>query len=359
MNLADLGWNDFLQERVEPLLVGGAEVARVAEHHRTEYVLFSSQGELRATVAGKIRLTAEGKGDFPVVGDWVVIEPRPGESFARITEIVPRKTRFSRKTAGTETEEQVLAANIDTAFWVTSLNSEFNTRRMERYLAAVSESGARPAVILNKADLGTPQDIERMTGDFVSIAPDVPFHVVSAMKKEGFEALAPYLARGSTVVFLGMSGVGKSSIVNVLSGKTVRKVTGIRESDDRGRHTTSTRQLIILPGGGMVIDTPGIRELQLWDSPGSFSGSFGDIESLAGECRFADCSHETEPGCAVKEAVEDGRLDRKHYENYLKLRREIARIESQKDVRSRIVEKRRQRQFGRLIKDMKKHSQKY
>ncbi|MFC1485612.1 ribosome small subunit-dependent GTPase A [Candidatus Latescibacterota bacterium] len=358
MILADLGWNNFFQKHTEPLLTEGTDVGRVAEQHRTEYVLFSSQGELRAAVAGKIRLMAAGKGDFPVVGDWVVMEPRPGESFARITAILPRMTWFSRKAAGTETEEQVLAANIDTTFWVTSLNSEFNPRRVERYLAAVGESGAQPAVILNKADLGTPRDIERITRELVSIAPRVPIHVLSAMRREGFETLAPYITRGRTVVFLGMSGVGKSSIVNVLAEKPIQEVTEIRKSDDRGRHTTAARQLLLLPGGGMVIDTPGIRELQLWGNTESFTVSFGDIESLAEDCRFADCRHETEPGCAVREAVEDGRLDLKHYGNYLKLRRELARLGSQKDVRSRIVEKRRQRQFGRMVKEMKKNSPK-
>lgn len=358
MELAELGWNKYFAEQAATLLKDGASVGRVAEQHRTEYVLFTELGELRASVSGKIHFAAAGASDFPAVGDWVVIEPRPSESFARITAILPRRTRFSRKTAGEETTEQILAANIDTAFWVTSCTAEFKSRRIERYLAAVWESGALPAIILNKSDLAQGDEIAVHLEELAAIAPGVPIHVISAHLNEGFKELKPYFSKGKTVVFLGMSGVGKSSIVNVLSGSEVRRVSEIRETDSRGRHTTSTRQLMFLPDGGLVIDTPGIRELQLWDTPGAALESFTDIEELAPLCRFADCSHEHEPGCAVIEAVSDGRMDAGHYNNYQKLRRELDHLESQRHMRGRIEEKRRQRQFGKLVKDFNKHHNK-
>ncbi len=357
MEIEDLGWNDFFQKQADSLLKHGREVGRVAEQHRTEFVLFTRHGELRAAIAGKIRLMASSRKDYPGVGDWVMIEPRPTESFARITAILPRRTKFSRKAPGQETEEQILAANIDTAFWITSVTAEFNPRRVERYLTAVWESGACPAIILNKADLGNTEDIDRHVRELAAVAPGIPIHALSALRREGFGQLAPYLVRGSTVVFLGVSGVGKSSIVNVLLGKDTQRVEEIRESDSRGRHTTTTRQLILLPGGGMVIDTPGIRELQIWDTGGPLE-SFGDIETIAPACRFDDCAHVNEPGCAVKAAVEEGRIDRNHYENFLKLKRELSRLGTQKTVRSRIEEKRKLRQFGRIVKDFKKHSMK-
>jgi ribosome biogenesis GTPase len=193
--------------------------------------------------------------------------------------------------------------------------------------------------------------------ELTAVAPGIPIHVLSVLRREGFDQLAPYLDRGKTVVFLGVSGVGKSSIVNVLLGENTQRVEEIRESDSRGRHTTTARQLIILPGGGLVIDTPGIRELQIWDTGGSRE-SFGDIETIAPTCRFADCAHVAEPGCAVKAAVEEGRIDRSHYENFLKLNRELSRLETQKTVRSRIEEKRKIRQFGKMVKVFKKHSDK-
>jgi ribosome biogenesis GTPase / thiamine phosphate phosphatase len=358
MELADLGWNDFFAEQAAPFLYEGAAVGRVAEQHRTEYLLFTEYGELRASVSGNIHFAAAGASDFPAVGDWVVIEPRPSESYARITAILPRRTRFSRKSAGEETTEQILAANIDTAFWVTSCTAEFKSRRIERYLAAVWESGAKPAIILNKSDLAHGDEIAAHLEELAEVAPGVPIHVLSAHNNEGFGELLPYFSKGKTVVFLGMSGVGKSSIVNVLSGSEVRRVTEIREADSRGRHTTTTRELMFLPGGGMVIDTPGIRELQLWDSPGTALESFTDIEELVAFCRFADCRHEHEPGCAVIEAVSDGRIDEGHYNNYLKLRKELDHLESQRHVRGRIEEKRRQRQFGKILKDFTKHHDK-
>jgi ribosome biogenesis GTPase len=357
MQLESIGWNDYFSEQAAPYLAEGRDVGRVAEQHRTEYVLFTRFGELRAAIAGKIRLTASSRADWPAVGDWVVIEPRPAESFARIVAILPRRSCFSRQAAGTETEEQILAANMDTAFWVTTPTAEFNPRRVERFLAAVYESGACPALILNKADLAPEPDLQKLAGDLQAAAPGLPIHIVSALRQDGFESLAPYLQPGRTVVFLGVSGVGKSSIVNALLGADRLAIGEIRESDSRGRHTTTTRQLIILPNGGLVIDTPGIRELQIWDAE-SIAGSFADIEALAPLCRFADCLHETEPGCAVRHAVECGEIDDAHYRNYLKIRRELARLEGRKSVRSRIEEKRRLRQFGKIVKEFNKRSPK-
>ncbi len=359
MNLIDAGWDTFFEVHFKPYALDGFSVGRIAVEHKNVYVLFTEYGELRAKVSGKIRYEASNRSDFPVVGDWVVIKPRFAEKYATIHAILTRKSKLSRKTAGIETEEQILAANIDTAFWISSFNKILNIRRIERYLTTVWESGAQPVIILNKLDLCTDSELEETVIEVESAAPGVPVHAVSAKNGHGIENLMPYMQKGNTIVFLGLSGVGKSTLINRLIGEDVQKVSEIRKIDDLGRHTTASRQLIILAGGGLVIDTPGIRELQLWDSKDGFTETFEEIENIAQHCRFSDCRHESEPSCAVKQAVEDGRIDPKRFQNYNKMQKELDHLNTKRNVRSKIVEKKRAKQFARLVKNMKENFKKH
>lgn len=346
--LERIGWSARLEQHIED--DEGYVPARVLVQHKGSYVVTSAQGEFKAELAGKLRHEARGANDLPVVGDWVAVAPRPDEGSATIHRVLPRSTKFSRKSAGDETEEQVLAANIDSIFIVTSLNSEMNLRRLERYLTLAWESGAAPVVVLTKKDLA-PEDVEEVLEKVGSAAVGVPIHAVSGVTGEGIEELRSYFTDGATVALLGSSGVGKSTLANALLGSEVQKVSDIRK-DDKGRHTTTHRELVELPDGGALIDTPGMRELQLWDASGGISNSFEDIETLATDCRFRDCRHDQEPGCAVAAALLDGRLDRGRFESYEKLQRELLYLERKQDVRARSEE---QRKWKIISKDQRRY----
>ncbi len=258
---------------------------------------------------------------------------------------------MSRKVAGLGTDEQVLAANVDTLFLLTSLNSELNPRRIERYLTMSWESGATPVVILTKSDLI--EDVTAAILEVEAIAPAVPIHPVSNVSGEGFEELEPYLTPGRTVALLGSSGVGKSSLVNRLAGQERQKVKEIREDDDRGRHTTTHRELIPLPSGALVIDAPGLRELQLWDSQEGIDHAFSDIAELAAGCRFTDCAHESEPGCEVKAALQGGRLPADRLKSYHKLQRELRYLKRRQDHRAAAEETRKIKRLTRQMKEQR------
>jgi len=340
-SLEDLGWSSRFQSDSETP-TEDLIPARVAEERRGAYVLFSERGQLDATVAGRFMHNSAGRDDFPAVGDWVLARRLPGEDRAVIQQVLPRRTTLSRKVAGETTDEQIMATNVDTVFLVASLNAELNPRRIERYLAVIWDSGARPVVILNKGDLAeTPGTLAR---DVEAVAPGVGVHVTSAVTGDGIEAVRRYLAPGQTVVFVGSSGVGKSSLVNRLLDGEVQAVHDIR-ADDKGRHTTTSRQMLLVPGGGLIIDTPGLRELQLWDAEEGMGRVFADIEDLAQECGFADCQHRSEPGCAVQAALDDGTLDLARLESYRKLQREQLFIESKKDYNLRIAQKKKWKQI--------------
>jgi ribosome biogenesis GTPase len=284
----------------------------------------TDQGQVLGEITGKMRYNNK----FPAVGDWVVVDSQVGEERAIIHDILPRKSKFSRNMAGTKDGEQIVAANIDTVFIVTSLNQDFNLRRLERYLTIAWNSGAKPVIVLNKSDLCS--DAEAKKTEVEGVAFGVPIHIVSSLTEQGLDQLKEYLEVGQTVALLGSSGVGKSTIINKIIGTEKMAVNDIRTDDDKGKHTTTHRELILLENRGVVIDTPGMREIQLWDDSEGLKESFEDIEELARNCKFNDCQHESEPSCAVKKAIEQGNLLEERLESYRKLERELLYMERKK-----------------------------
>lgn len=348
--LFDLGWTAFFESQVTAAEAAKFVPARVAEQGRGLHRVYAAAGEWLAEPSGRLRFDAASRDVLPVVGDWVLARPRPGELRAVIHRVLDRRSRFARKVAGRKTEVQVLAANVDTVLLVSSLNREFNLRRIERYLTLVWESGARPVVVLNKTDLCDDPAPYRHQAEGVAFG--LPVHLTSALTGDGLAALQPYLRPGQTVALLGSSGVGKSTLINALLGEPRLPTRPIREADGRGRHATASRELLLLPGGGLILDTPGLRELQLWESDAGLEHAFADIEALAAACRFADCGHNGEPGCAVARALERADLDPARLRSYHKLRREQAYLERRRDPALQAAEQRRWRQ---IHKAMRKH----
>lgn len=348
MNLDRLGWNHSFAKNFASYQGQGYLAARVALEHKNAYILYSEVGELSAKITGKLRYRASGLQDFPAVGDWVVISTHD-EKTATIHRVLPRKSKFSRKMAGAETEEQVVATNVDTVFLVSGLDGDFNLRRIERYLVMTWDSGANPVIILNKADLC--EDVEQQIWDVEEIAPLVPIVTLSAISNQGLDALTDYLQPGQTVALLGSSGVGKSTIANQLIGTSVQKVQTVRQGDDRGRHTTTNRQLLPLPSGAMLIDTPGMREIQIWAGDEGLQDAFGDIETLARRCHFRDCQHDREPGCAVRQALADGTLHKKRFSSYQKLQKELHYLSVRQDKKAALVEKEKWKQIHKAIRN--------
>lgn len=340
-DLASLGWNARLAEAFLPHGEAGRAPARVSLEHTHIYRVLGEGGEWLARVSGRLRHRAATRADYPAVGDWVAVDPPAADGPARIRAVLPRASRFSRRAAGDRTEEQVVAANVDTVFLVGGLDRDFNPRRIERYLLVAAESGAAPVIVLNKADLVPDPQVH--VEEVRRLAPDIPVHAVSCRMPGSLEVLRAYLGPGQTGALLGSSGVGKSTIVNRLVGYDLLATRDVRVADSRGRHTTTSRQLVLLPEHGILIDTPGMRELQLWDTGEAVSGTFGDIAALAEGCRFRDCRHQSEPGCAVRAAVERGDLPAYRLDSYAKLLAEQEHQERQQDQRGRIEEKRRGR----------------
>ena len=352
MDLYQLGWNsDFHQHSLDAEMPS-CFPARVAEENKDFYKVFSEQGEFLASVTGRIRFHAAGRTDFPAIGDWVLIAPRISERRATIESILPRKTILTRKMAGKHLQEQVIASNIDTIFLVTSLNQDLNLRRMERYLAIAWESGSQPVILLNKSDLCN--DVQSLQDSMEEIARGVPIHALSGLTGDGTTQLQQYLSIGKTAAFIGSSGVGKSTIINSIVGKQLQRVRSIREEDDRGRHTTTSRQMILLSDGGIVIDTPGMREIGMWDTTGGVSKTFQELEELAKSCRFRDCRHAGEPGCAVAQAIQEGAFHAERLESYRKLEAELRFIESKTSMSLQREAKANAKRTGRLIKEIYK-----
>lgn len=351
MTLEELGWTSSLQCSFDQLSRAGLVPARVISVLKDHYRVRGAAGEALAQLSGRCSFEVSSRAYLPAVGDWVVIEPT-GAVRAVIHHLLPRHTKISRKVAGREVEEQVIAANINIVFIVSALTQEFNLRRIERYLALVWDSGAQPVLILNKADLAG--DIAVTAAELDIIAPGVPVHAISAMEGSGLEVLQNYLIVGRTAAFIGSSGVGKSTIINRLLGSELQLTLPVREHDDRGRHTTTTRELFLLRQGGMVIDTPGMRELQLWHLEDGFSGAFDDIDQIAAGCRFRDCTHKSEPACAVRRAVESGQLEGGRLENLFKLQAEQAFLDRKVDVHLAQAEKSRIKKLCKGARDVSK-----
>lgn len=352
MKLEDLGWSSFFRDGYREIAVEGAWPARVIRASREIYTILSEKGEAKAVLSGKHRHQAYDWGDLPVVGDWVLAVPKDQGREAIIHKVLPRKSRFVRKTSGANTQQQVIAANVDTVFLVCGLDGDFNLRRIERYLTAAWESGAEPVIVLNKADIGTNTDQKIIEAE--QIAFGVPVEAISASNDTSFPGLQRFLKKGKTVAFLGSSGVGKSTLVNSLLGSESLRTCEVRRGDDRGRHTTTIRQLFVIPSGAMVIDTPGMRELQLWAEDQSDLPAFADIDELAVDCKYADCSHQVEPGCAVLAALERGLLDAKRYQSYLKQIREIEYLNRRRDAVGERSEKLKNKSLAKLIKKLAK-----
>lgn len=348
LNLLEIGWSDFFKKHFEVFAKQGFLPARVACERKHAYTVYIENGELDAEVSGKFRFDAQAPNDFPAIGDWVAISVREEKNKAIIHGLLPRKTCLARKVAWISTAEQVLAANIDIVFLVSGMDSEFNVRRIERYLTLCYDSDYKPIIVLNKSDLLT--DIGERVREIESIAFEVPIHPMSALRNTNVEMLRTYLTVGKTAAFIGSSGVGKSTIINRLLGEERQVVKSTSASTGKGRHVTVHRELIPIPTGGLLIDTPGLRELQLWGDEDDVKASFTDIEALAQHCRFRDCRHESEPGCAVKKAVREDALDVKRYNNYLKLKKELRFVTtrrkerqylSKQETRNKITEKRK------------------
>jgi ribosome biogenesis GTPase / thiamine phosphate phosphatase len=341
LTLAELGWDAFFEDAFQPHNQEGLVPARVTARHHGPCELLTEEGPLGGLPAGRL-----GDDSLPAVGDWVAARPLAGERKALIEAVLPRRTAFTRKEAWRRTAEQVVAANVDVVFVVSAYGRDLNPRRIERYLTAAWESGAVPVIVLNKRD--TSEDPAAEAAPIEEVALGVPVIPVSAVTGEGVERVEEHLAAGRTAALLGSSGVGKSTLVNRLAGREVMDTGGVRLDDERGRHTTTHRELVLLPGGrGLVLDTPGMRELQLWADEDALDTTFGEIAELAAACRFSDCAHSTEPGCAVGAALGDGTLSAERWASYQKLQRELRALAVRQDGRLKAEARRQQRRFER------------
>jgi ribosome biogenesis GTPase / thiamine phosphate phosphatase len=346
MKLEDLGWNPYFAEQFELLKTEESFAARVSVVEKEAFIISSERGVQKASVSGNFRFAALVRSEFPAVGDWVIVRENPGDDEQTILAVLPRKTCFSRsavtgkdRLGNAVMSEQVLAANLDYVFVVMALNDDFNLRRAERYVIAAKSSGAEPVLILSKADLC--DNVAEYVSQLEEACPGVPIFAISKFQSSTLETLKPYLGKGKTVVLIGSSGVGKSTLINLLLESDQAKTGEARVGDGKGRHTTTWRELFVLPGGAVLIDNPGIREIGVWTP--SVEDTFADIEALANECRYSKCTHTKEPGCAVLAALKSGKLEKKRYQNYQTLAEEagIIRTQMSNKIRSKIHEKQR------------------
>ena len=353
MSILHWGWDGYFEAVWSDGDREGTVPARVVAQHRGCWRVADDFGERTAEAAGKLRLAAEEGADWPAVGDWAAVELDTASGPALIREVLPRRSAFVRKTPGKKIAEQVMAANVDTLLLVSALDGDFNPRRVERYLAQCWKSRAKPVIVLNKADVCG--DARERAAEIEKVALGTEVCVVSAKTGQGLRELEPLLRPGKTLAMLGSSGVGKSTLANRLLGDARQEVQEVRESDSRGRHTTTARELFVLPGGALLMDTPGLRELQLWDAEEGMAQAFADIDELAEQCRFSDCRHEGEPGCAVRAALDAGVLDPARVENRRKLEREQEFLRRKMDPEARAEYNQRIKQLMRGVREMYRH----
>jgi ribosome biogenesis GTPase / thiamine phosphate phosphatase len=351
VTLADFGWNDRLAAQFEGVAPPDTRPARVLAEHRGSYVLATAAGETDGVVSGRFRHDASSAEDFPAVGDWVAVDLTEGgaDESVVIRAVLPRSTRFLRPGRGDIPGAQVVAANVDVVLVVAGLDHDFNLRRLERYVTLAFSSGAEPVIVLNKADVC--DDVAARTADVVSVAPGVPIRVLSARGGTGLESLTPLLEPGKTVALLGSSGVGKSTIVNAILGYERQATSEVRGDDARGRHTTTMRELLVTPSGALLIDSPGIRSVGMWDADEGLSDAFADVEAFAKTCRFSDCGHGNEPGCGVQAAISNGSLPRARLESQQKLEREWAHLARRVDHAAREQERRKWKGIHKSVRN--------
>lgn len=347
------GWDARWAEAFAEDRARGLVPARVTAQQRGLLNVVAEAGPRTARVPGAMRHKAGGAADLPAVGDWLACEATPGEEAMTVRRILPRRTKLSRKAAGETLEEQVIAANLDAVVIMTAMNADFNLRRLERFLAVVRESGAEPVLALNKAD--SCPDQGRYLGEARLAAGDAAVLALSAKTGQGLELLADWIKPGRTLGFVGTSGVGKSTLINRLLGREALKTNETRAGDERGRHTTTHRELFLLRDGGVLLDTPGMREMAFWEAEQGFSESFDEIETLAASCRFKDCAHGSEPGCAVKAAIEAGDLPASRLESMNKLKREMEFQKRRVDPAAQAAEKKKWKAVHKSLKKHPKH----
>ncbi|MFQ5675343.1 MAG: ribosome small subunit-dependent GTPase A [bacterium] len=351
MQLEDLGFNPWFQNRIDTGKIVPSHIARVITVNKDNYLIKNESSEVLAEITGRLMFRATSPLDYPTVGDWVLAQYFDNDSFAVIDKILPRKTVLKRKTSGKTIDYQLIAANIDAALIIQSLDSNYNLRRLERYLTMVNESNIQPIVLLSKSDLLSPTELRQRMSEINNLMPHVQLVTFSNLIHSEVDRVRDVLISGQTYCLLGSSGVGKTTLLNNLLGKDVFETRAVRKKDSKGRHTTARRQLIILSNGAMLVDTPGMRELGNIGAEIGLEQTFDEIAGLSGQCRYNDCSHTNEDGCAILAGLTEGIISKERYESYMKMSKESAYYEM-----SYVDKRRRDKKFGKMYKSIMKNN---